>query len=318
MSCDKKRLKQVESIDAFRKKVFEMTLSKQGKKEAVERIKKELAQYPVVAVATLQNLPAKHFNAIKKKLRGRAVIEVARNTLLARALEGKPELKELEKKFSGSTALVLTNLGAFPLFKTLKQSKSKTAAKPGQLAPADLVIPAGETNLAPGPVLTELKQAGIQAKIQGPKIVITSDSVVAKKGTPVSEAAAKILAKMGIEPMQVGLSVLAVWDKGTIYPATILDIDDAKYVSDIQMAHQKSVNLGVFAEIFNSTTTPLIIGKAAAAANAINALVESKSGPQASAAPAETRPAEQTPPAAEQAPSPEHAAQPSNQAQTAR
>ncbi len=263
-----------------------MVLSKQGKKDAVERIKKELAKYPVVAVATLQNLPARHFNSIKKKLRGKAVVEVARNTLLTRALEGKPELKQLEKNFSGSTALVLTNLSAFQLYKTLKQSKSKTAAKPGQIAPFDLVIPAGETNLAPGPVLTELKQAGIQAKIQGPKIVITSDSVVAKKGTPVSGAAAKILTKMGIEPMEVGLSVLAVYDKGTLYPASILDIDDDKYVADIQAAYRQSVNLGVFAEIFNSTTTPLIIGKAARAANAINALVESKKETPAEAAPA--------------------------------
>ncbi len=261
-----------------------MVLSKQEKAEAVGRMKKELKQYPVVAVASLQNLPAKHFNSIKKKLRGKAVVQMTRSTLLARAIdEGRPELKQLEQNFSGSTALVLTSMGAFQLFKTLKQNKSKTAAKPGQAAPADLVIPAGETNLAPGPVLTELKQAGIQAKIQGPKIVITSDAVVAKKGEPVSDAAAKILAKLGIEPMEIGLKLTAVWEKQVIYPPEILDIDDAAYVSQIQLAHQQAVNLGVFAEIFNSVTTPLIIGKAARAANAVKAVVDSKTPPAPSA-----------------------------------
>lgn len=264
-----------------------MPISKQDKIDAVTKIKKDLSGYPVVAVASLQNLPARQFNSIKKKLAGKAIIDVARATLLIRAIdEARPELKALEEKFSGSTALIMTSMGAFQLYKTFKQNKSKTSAKPGQIAPMDLVIPAGETNLPPGPVLTELKQAGIQAKIQGPKIVIMSDSVVAKKGMPISDAAAKILTKLGIEPMEIGLNVISVFEKGTIYPGEILDIDDDKYTSLIQQAHLQAVNLAVFAEVFNNTTTPLIISKAARAANAINALVQSKApATQAAAAP---------------------------------
>lgn len=258
-----------------------MVLLKAGKQKVVAELKEKLKKYPVVAVASLQNLPSRQYNAIKKKLRGKAEIIVARTTLLTRAIEeGRPELKELSTRFSGSAALVFTDQNPFQLFQTIRASKSKTAAKPGQIAPIDLVVPAGETNLAPGPVLTELKQAGVSAKIQGPKVVIDKDSTIAKKGAVITDAQAKVLAKLGVQPMEVGLNILAAFEKGTIYPQEILDIDTDAFREKIVLAHQQAVNLGVFAEIFNSTTTPLIILKAARAANAIKQLVESKSALQ--------------------------------------
>lgn len=252
-----------------------MPISKDGKKAAVAELKKKLAEYPVVAVATLQNLPSRQYNLIKKKLRGQAEIIVARTTLLQRAIdEARPELKELAKQFSGSSALLFTKQNPFKLYQAIKANKSKTAAKAGQIAPIDLVVPAGETSLAPGPVLTELKQAGISARIVGPKVVIDKDSRVAKKGDVLTDVQAKVLAKLGVEPMEVGLNVLAAWEAGTVYLQAILDVDADSFKQQLILAHQQAVNLGVHAEIFNATTTPLIIAKAARAANALNALVE--------------------------------------------
>ncbi len=266
--------------------------SKQEKAESVELVKKLLSKYPVVAVASLQSLPSRQYNAIKKSLRGKAEFVVARSTLLKKAIdEGRPELKALEEKFEGSTALIFTTQGAFGLAKTLNQNRSKTTAKPGQLAPEDLVVPAGETNLPPGPVLTELKQAGLKAKIKGPKVVIEQDATVAKKGEAVTDAAAKILAKLGIEPIEVGLRITAAWEGGTLYPADILNVDEQAYFKQIQLAYQQAVNLGVFAEVYNATTTPLIVAKAAREANAVKKIVDEKSGQPAQQAAGQAAPA---------------------------
>ena len=276
-----------------------MALNKNDKKKLVVSMKKAISAYKVIAIASLQNLPARNFNSVKKKLRGKAQVFVARTTLLDLALaQGKPEAHALMEKASGSCALVATDQNPFELFRTIKSSRSKAKAKPGQIAPFDLVVPAGETSLSPGPVLTELKQAGIQAKIVGTKVVIDRDATLAKKGEAVSDTASKMLAKLGVEPMEVGLTVLAAWENGTIYPASALDIDDVKFLADLQQAYRDAVNLGVYAEIANPTTTPLIILKAGRNAKLLEDYIKGKTGKPADAPAAPTEaPAQQPAPA---------------------
>ncbi len=254
-----------------------MVLSKKEKQVLVKHMAKELSGAQVIALASNASLPGKQYGAIKKKTSDKVKFLFARQTLMARALESaKPEAKDLEKYWCNGAVLLTTELDAFRLYKLFKQAKSKTIAKAGQLAPADIMIPAGETSLPPGPVLTELKQAKIDAKIQGPKIVITRDTVVAKKGEPISAPVAGILAKLGIEPMELMMQVLAVWDHGTLYEGAVLDIDDDAFKANLTQAIQHALNLCVFAEIYNAESTPLIIAKAAREANAIDKLVKSK------------------------------------------
>jgi len=252
-------------------------VTKQQKKDAVSKIKADLKKYPVVAIASNASLPSRQYNLIKKKTRAHAKFDVARHTLLIRALEdGRPEAKQLTSYLSNGGLILLSDLPAFKLFQLFKQNKSKAQAKPGSIAPNDIVIPAGETNLAPGPVLTELKMAKIEARIKGPKVVIARDALVAKKGEPISEPVAKILSKLGIEPFEIGLDIKAVWDSGTLYPGGLLDIDVEAFKQKLVQAHQQAVNVGVFAGIHNSITTPLMIQKAAREANALNRLVAGK------------------------------------------
>ncbi len=262
-------------------------ITKQGKTQSVEKIKKDFQAHSVVAVASIASLPSRQYNLIKKKTRGKAKIDFARHTLLIRALEeAKPEAKELEQYLCNGAVLVFSDLNAFKLFNLFKQNKSKTAAKPGAIAPNDITVPAGETNLAPGPVLTELKQAKIDAKIQGQKIVISKDAVVAKKGAPISEPVAKILSKLGIEPMEIGMQVIAVYDNGVLYKGDVLDIDTGAVFANLVAGVQHAINLSVSAEIYNAQSTPYIISKAAREAIALNKAIEAKKPVASTAAPA--------------------------------
>lgn len=240
-------------------------LTKTKKQESVARISKALGQYPIIAVASLQALPGKQYSLIRKKLRGQAVMLTARNTLLQRALkEGNPKAAaSLEAVVQGPTALILTTLDPFKLYRIIRESKGKAAAKPGAIAPEDIIIPAGETNLPPGPILTELKQAKIDARIQGPKVVIGKDSLVAKKGEPIPEAVTKVLVKLGIEPMEIGLKVQAVWQDGVVYPSDVLNVEPAQYLAWVKQAASQALNLSVFAGIYNAASVPLLITKAA-------------------------------------------------------
>jgi large subunit ribosomal protein L10 len=211
--------------------------------------------------------------------------------------KSKPDVaKELVSRMDGAVALLLTDLDPFKLAKILRQSKSKAPAKPGMIANDDIVVPAGETNLAPGPVLTELKQAKINAKIQGSKIVISNDAVVAAKGQPISDPVSKILSKLGIEPFEIGLKIIAAVSNGVTYEAGVLEVDDKVYLDQLKAAHAQAVNLAVFAEIYNDYSTPLILASAQAKALALQKVVEDKSPKKEATSAQEPAPAEQPAP----------------------
>ena len=64
----------------------------------------------------------------------------------------------------------------------MEATKSTAPAKPGDIAPEDIIVKEGETPFKPGPIVGELQKAGIPAAIEGGKIVIRKDKVLVEKG----------------------------------------------------------------------------------------------------------------------------------------
>lgn len=252
-----------------------ISVMRSKKKHVVEKMKVLLSRYPVVAVASVQNLPSRQLGFIRKSLRGKATVVVTRTSLIQRALqEAKPEVAEKLLQFmQGSTALLLTSLNPFELAKALQASKSRAPAKAGAIAPADIIVPAGETSLAPGPVLTELKQAGLNVRIQGPKVVIAEDKLVAKKGEALKEEVTKILGKLGIEPMEICLMPSAVWDAGVVFTSELLDVSPETWAPKLSNAAQQAMNLALNAGVVNKETIEHFLAKVASEARnlALNA-----------------------------------------------
>ncbi len=223
----------------------------------------------VIAIADLRNLPDKHLQKLRKRLRGRAIIAVAKNTLIERALQQAGKASDSMKSITGPTAIIFTDLDPFKLFKIVKESRGKAAAKPGQIAPFDIIVQAGETALPPGPVLTELKQAGIQAAIVGGKVTISKPSTVAKSGEKISDMAAKALQKLGVEPFEVGMELVSAWEAGLTYSRSVLDIDEKAFMANLQNAGMSALGLCVSVAYPTRQSMPLLIGKAAKNAKAL-------------------------------------------------
>lgn len=216
----------------------------------------------VIAVASLRNLPDKHLQAIRKKLRGKATVEVAKNSVLVRALKGAGKATDLVEKIEGPTAVIFTDMDPFKLYKIIFQGRGKAAAKPGQIAPFDIIVPKGETAFPPGPVLTELKLAGINAQIAAGKVVIGKDSTVVKSGEKIGDVQAKALAKLGVEPFDVGMEVVAAWEGGTVYPGAVLHIDETEFMSKLMGAANNAFNLTFEIAYPTKANITLLIGKA--------------------------------------------------------
>lgn len=208
----------------------------------VEEITTIAKKYPVVALINLRNLPDKLLQSCRKKLRGSAEILVTKNSVIARALE-KVGKNELVSYLHSPTALVFTTLTPYSLYRFFKANMLKIGAKPGQIAPFDIVVPEGETDIPPGPALSELKSAGINAQIKGGKVVVAKESVVAKKDSRISPLVCKALQKLNILPFEAKIELIAAHDGAYLFKPDILDIDEKKLSSDLLLCINQAFNL---------------------------------------------------------------------------
>lgn len=235
------------------------------KKEKVAELEDLTDAHEIVGIVNLADIPARQLQTMRKSLGDKAVLKMSRKNFIKIALENsdKENVKGLIDYLDGQPAMVFTETNPFKLFKILEDSKTEAPAKAGSIAPADIVVPAGDTSFPPGPILGELQQAGIPAKIDKGKIVVTDDATVVEEGDEIPKNVADILTKLEIHPMEVGIDLLAVCEGDTIYTSDVLAIDEEETLQSISTAYHNAINLAVNAGIYNSESAPLIIQKAA-------------------------------------------------------
>ena len=242
-----------------------------AKKETVNSFIKLIEEYPVIGAVDVENLPALQLNRMREQLRGTVLVKMTKRRLLTRALKQakKDGVEDLIPYLKGMPALIFTKESPFRLFSLLKKSKSKAPIKAGQVAPNDIVIPAGPTNFAPGPVIGELGSIGAKAGIEGGKVAIKEDAVVAKEGEEVSAKLAGLLTRLGIEPMEIGLNLTATWEDGELLTKDVLDVDEDEYRQSFEQAASWAFNLAFNAGFPTTETTKPLLQKAHADAYAL-------------------------------------------------
>jgi large subunit ribosomal protein L10 len=233
------------------------------KKDEVDEIKKNAGKYTLVGLVDMYGIPAAQVQQIRRNLRGKAVIRVTRNTLIAHALgEMGGKVTGLSKYVSGHSAMIFSNDNPFRLFKQLEKTKTKMAAKAGETAPQDIVVEKGPTSFKPGPIVGELQQAGIPAAIEGGKVKIRETRTIVKKGAVISPKVADVMIKLNIKPMDVGLALQAAFYQGDVYEPSVLTIDETAILAQIQLAGQQAFNLSLNAAIPTKDTIAMILTKA--------------------------------------------------------
>ncbi len=235
------------------------------KKKEVSELAKLMKEYPIIGILNMENLPAAQLVRMRKKIRESAYMRMSKKSLIARAIDNvkdKPEVEKLKEYLGGMPALLFTKENPFKVYKFIAQNKSPAPAKPGQIAPRDIVIPAGATPFAPGPVIGEFGQIGIKTGVEAGKVVVKQDSTVAKQGSKISDKVASILLRLGIQPMEVGLDLVVVYENGVIFGKEILAVDESKYIAELTEAAQWAINLSVEASYPTKDTIEIIIGNA--------------------------------------------------------
>jgi len=237
---------------------------REKKRRVVEELKKYLRTYKVFALADLVGLRTRELQAIRKKLYGKAVIKVAKNTLMKRAVEevfGR-EAEKIVPHLTGQNAFLFADMNPFELYEFLEENKVESEAKPGDVAPDDIYIPEGNTGMPPGPILSKFGRLKIPTRIEEGSIFIVRDTLVAKRGDVISTDLAEILSKLGIKPMKIGLSIKLVYFEGRILKPEDLKIDYEKVSNEISEAYRNALALSLNAVILTAEATPILFREA--------------------------------------------------------
>lgn len=231
-----------------------------------DKIRALVKEYSIVGIIDVQGLPAPQFQRIRVSLKGKAEVLIVKKNLIEIVLNELEKthkgISDMKDKMIGIVGLIFTNDNPFTLYKFVKKNKSSAPAKAGQIAPSDIVVPAGPTSFAPGPIIGELGALKIKAGINAGKVEIKEDSVVAKEGDVISQALAAILTRLAIEPMEVGLNIKVVYEGGTLFDKNVLDVDEDAILADLKAQAADCFKLSVGLKYFTKENISHFIGEA--------------------------------------------------------
>ena len=222
--------------------------------------------YNVIALSKMTKVRSAQLMSIRKKFRNDIKILTIKNKVAQRSFEkifdDVKGLEFLNHELEGQCALMFTNISPFKLNLTFDKNKIFLAAKGGDIAPNELVIPAGNTGINPGPVLSEFKESKVPTKIDQGTIWVSKDTVVAKPGDVISQKLAALLSKLNIKPIEAGIAVNFAISEGLEFKEKDLKIVIEEYVQDLVRSYQEALALSVEAAYFSKETMPLILIKA--------------------------------------------------------
>lgn len=174
---------------------------------------------------------------IRQSIRDNGVVLMGKNTMVRRALRTMiadfPEFEKVLPYVKGNVGFVFTNGDLKEVRETIVSNVVAAPARAGALAPVDVYVPAGNTGMEPGK--TSFFQAlGIPTKIARGTIEIVNDVQVVAAGSKVGSSEATLLNMLNISPFTYGMTVVAVYDDGSIFAPSVLDIEEKSILDAFQ------------------------------------------------------------------------------------
>lgn len=273
------------------------------KKEKIEFVKKtkaELKHYKTIGVMPIEAIPDRLVQKIRNRLKPDSKFVIARKNLIFKILEGHEDLKTLEPHITGNVALILSNDDPIELYNKVSSNPIRLGAKPNQISPEDINIESGETSIAPGQAVTDLKAAGIDVKIDKGKVVISKSKVLVAKGAKITTPIAKALKMLDVMPFEAKGRLSVAMQDHLLFNENVLRINKEyiirelsrdfaqanaltiaiKFVTPynatvfVSKALNEAVALGIEAKIYEKEIVEKLLGIASAQAKGVNALVK--------------------------------------------
>jgi len=191
-----------------------------------------LDEYPRCFLVGVDNVGSKQMQTIRRALRDHGEVLMGKNTMMRKAirghLENNPMLEKLLPHLKGNVGFVFTKGDLAEVRQIIMTNKVAAPARAGAICPldgADVKIPPQNTGL--GPEKTSFFQAlNIPTKISRGTIEILNEVKLLGPGDKVGASEATLLNMLNISPFTYGLQIQQVYDSGTVFSPSVLDITD--------------------------------------------------------------------------------------------
>jgi large subunit ribosomal protein L10 len=237
--------------------------SRERKEKIINELVGYLKNYKYFIIADLFKIKSADLQALRKIFYDSLKFKVVKNSLFRVALKKVYEentIKKLEPYLQKQNIFIFSNANPYEIYLQLEKNKIKTAAKPGDIAEEDIIIPAGNTGITPGPVMSKFSKLKIPTKVEEGAITVTKDTVVVKKGDKISSEVVELLNLLGIKPISVTLKLKYGFDGKNIIENIYLDLNQIK--KEIEKAQQYVLNLSLNAILPIKEIMPIIITQA--------------------------------------------------------
>jgi len=208
------------------------------KQQYFDKLKSYLDKYTKVVVVGADNVGSNQMQKIRQSLRGNAEVLMGKNTMVRKVLrehaESNPKVDAITALVRYNVGFVFTNGDLNEVEKRLLQHRVGAPAKAGTIAPDDVFVPKGPTGMEP--TQTSFLQAlNIASKINKGQVEIVSDVHLIKKGEKVGSSEATLLQKLNIKPFSYGLTLLHIYDNGSVYEPAVLKLTDNDIINKFRV-----------------------------------------------------------------------------------
>lgn len=196
-------------------------------------------KYKTMVLINIRKVPTQLQKNIRARIEGYS--KVLKKTVVNRLIKARGGSYQIDYP----VLLIFTNHSPYTVEKLLRQEQLPVAAKAGQIATSDIIVEEMDTTLSPGPSLSVLKQAGLDARVDKGKIKIAKTTTLIKAGQTVEAVQAQALQLLGIKPFKIRAKIAYAYDWETEFLGNVFEFDIENLTQDVEGSVLQTVNLSV-------------------------------------------------------------------------
>jgi len=237
---------------------------KMRKTESYEKLHSLIKSNNVIVIADMFKVRASLLMRLRKQLRGTVTFFSAKKSLVGKALAslGFEKADEFLSIADKQFLLAFANGNIFDVVRIIEDVNMMLFAKAGDTATEDVVVPAGNTGIPPGPIISEFKEAKIPIRIDTGSVWVAKDTVVLRAGEQVSPKLSSLLKKLNVKAVKANLKIGGAYSDGILLKGDALHLDLLAYRRELEESVLNAVKLSLGIDYYVPDTLPVILGRA--------------------------------------------------------